>query len=185
MRRCLALCAAVLVLCFAVVGNAAEAPKDGGHGFAVTPFSAAGGGFTGSGTLLVGVRARLLRHTPVGIELGTITGYPVIVGFNASGLLYLVSVKSFRMHLNLGVAVLASPFTSPEVPRRTELTLGTGVELDLPFRKIPLTATLDYRAFLPDPAKVPLYFGDYGAAIYREAFKGGQIWFGLGWRFSL
>lgn len=184
MRRCIALCTAALVLLLASGSNAADASKDDGHGFVVAPMVATGGGFTGSGTLLVGVRTRFLRYAPLGLEAGAIVGYPVIVGCGFSGLLYLVSVKTFRLHVNMGATVFAKHLTSPEVPRAYDLTIGTGVEWDLPLRNLPLTATLDYRAFLPDPTKVPLYFGDFAAAIYREALFGGAIWLGLAYRFS-
>jgi hypothetical protein len=183
MRRYFALCVAALALLLASGSNAAEVPDDG-RGFVFAPMVATGGGFTGSGTLLVGVRTRFLRYAPLGLEAGAIVGYPVIAGCGFSGLLYLVSVKSFRLHVNMGATVFAKPLTSPEVSRAYDLTIGTGVELDLPLWKLPLTATLDYRAFLPDPTKVPLYFGDFAAAIYREAFFGGAIWLGLAYRFS-
>lgn len=184
MRRFVAFCAMASVFLFASAPEAAEAPYDDGHGFVVAPMVAAGGGFTGSATAFVGARARFLRHTPIGIEAGAIMGYPVIIGGGFSGLLYLVSVKSFRLHVNMGATVFAKPLTSPEATRAYDLTIGTGLEWDL-LKNRPFTATLDYRAFLPDPTKVPLYFSDFAAAIYREAFFGGAIWLGLAYRFSL
>lgn len=152
--------------------------------------AAVGGGVPGV-TAFWSARFGWLNRTPVALEFSVFAGYPVGAGVNPSLVFYFFHNDYLRLHMNLGVAISAEPFTSPEVRRAWDMTIGTGVELDLPpdiliqpLKGLPFMLSLEYRAFLPNPTTVWLRYGDFARAIYRDALLGGQLWLGVGFHFS-
>lgn len=188
-----ALLSAVVLTAIFVCGTrpvAASVWPDKPSGVSAQFVSALGGGVPGA-TAFWSARFGWLNRTPIALEFSAFAGYPVGGGVNPSVVFYFFHNDWLRFHVNLGIAISAEPFTSPEVPRAWDMSIGTGVELDLPpdilippLKGLPLTLTLEYRAFLPNPTTIGLLYGDFARAIYRDALLGGQLWLGVGFHFS-
>ncbi len=139
---------------------------------------AAGGGYPAtSGGVFLAARVRYLPTTPFALEFNLYAPY----GFGLAFILDVYRSERLRIHaFDLGFFE-DLPFwkvNHSEVQRFFDLTVGCGVEWKVYGRHI---VALDYRAFLPDPTKVPFNYGNYSLVFYRDAFAGGQIWLGYVW----
>ncbi len=141
---------------------------------------AAGGGYPAkSGGVLLAARLRYLPNTPFALEFNLYAPY----GFGLAFLLDVYRNDRVRIHaFDLGFFenIPWLRVNNPQVDRFFDLTLGAGIEWNVYGRHI---VSLDWRAFLPDPTKVPFRYGNYTVPIYRDAIAGGQIW--LGYIFDL
>jgi len=87
-----------------------------------------------------------------------------------------------RLHL-LDVGLFyasAAPVTVQRLERRWDLTLGAGMEIDLPSR---LSLTADVRLFAPlDVFGVVTQHGDAARLVGEEIARGAQLWTGISYR---
>jgi len=143
---------------------------------------AIGGGYPVSGVsggLFLAARLRYLPSTPFALEVNLYAPY----GFGLGWLLDVYRSDRLRIHaFDLGVFenMPWAKVSHSEVDRFFDVTLGCGVEWNVTGRHI---LSLDWRAFLPDPTKVPFRYGNYSVPFYLDALAGGQIW--LGYIFDL
>lgn len=94
---------------------------------------------------LVGLRLKSER-AHLGLDVGTNFAY----GLSASLLVYPYVGEFTSWHLNAGaLAFGARTFANASVPRKWDLTLGTGLEFRLPIRWLSITA--DYRYAVANP----------------------------------
>lgn len=123
-------------------------------------------------------RLQAPKYTPCGLEASFLPGYGAGVNLTFT----MLHIGRFYWHaVDPGLFWdIWHPVSVAVVPRTWDLTLGTGLDFRV-WRRLSLTA--DWRVFLPSPFQVITSYGDFSRLIYREAFQGGQAWFGASWSF--
>lgn len=127
-----------------------------------------------SNTYTINIVARIRHHrTPFAFEQTIIIPH----GLMSSLLLDVWRGDRWRAHLDLGVFVpiRGQHLSVKTVNRSWDIVPGLGAEV-MVRKKIVVTA--DWRIFLPDPTTIPQTYGDFVRPIYKEAQRGGQLWFG-------
>lgn len=139
----------------------------------------AGSDAAGHTNLTTALRFQYPRAVSLGLELFAMMPY----GFGAN--LHIAGLHTERLSLrflDLGFFYGREP-TNRWVEHDWSLVLGAGMEYrfilqDHHARYAQII--LDYRAFLPDPGSVLMFYGDFGREIYLGALRNGQIIFGVG-----
>lgn len=128
-------------------------------------------------TLALNAFARI-RHprTPFGFEQALVVPH----GMLSALLLDAWRAERWRVHVNLGVFVpVAKRYLSTEaIDRSWDAVAGLGAEAMVRKR---LAVTADWRVFLAAPTSIPWIYGDFTRSVYKEAQRGGQLWFGASW----
>jgi len=140
---------------------------------------AAGGGYPGSGGVFLAARLRYLPKIPFALEINLYAPY----GFGIAFPLDVYRGERLRIHaFDLGVFedLPWLKVSHSEVDRFFDVTIGCGIEWNVFGDHV---FSLDWRAFLADPSKVPFRYGNYAVPLYKDALAGGQIW--LGYVFDL
>lgn len=130
-------------------------------------------------TWILGTRAGLPRWTDLQLELNMVIPH----GFGVNIVWNVFHSKYFRLHL-LDPGVFAnvwSPASTQNFPREVDMTMGAGLDLRI---WETITITTGVRWFFPNPFDYMGKYGHFIIPVYREALQGGQIWFGLSWRFG-
>lgn len=169
---------AILVLLIAI--PAASFAKDRNYGRAGWSYIVgAGSDAVGRVSLINALRFQYPRITSLGLEVFVMMPY----GFGAN--LQVAGFHTERVSLrlmDLGFFYGREP-TNRWVEHEWSLILGAGMEYRF-FLRGPgaryAQLTLDYRAFLPDPGSVLMFYGDFGRDIYLGALRHGQIILGGG-----
>ncbi len=126
------------------------------------------------------LRLRYLPQTPFGLEVSLL----VPNGVGANLILDVYRGERLRIHaIDLGIFRAFNDelrLTRPEVKRDFDISLGLGLEYDFALGG---TLAVDWRVFLPDPTRIPFYYGAYALDIYRDSLIGSQLWISCGWKF--
>ena len=130
-------------------------------------------------SLTTALRFQYPRVTSLGLELFAIMPY----GYGAN--LHVAGIHTERLSLrfiDIGFFYGREP-TNRWVEHEWSLVLGAGLEYRFFLRGNGARYAqliLDYRAFLPDPGSVLMFYGDFGRDIYLGALRNGQIILGGG-----
>ncbi len=171
----------IAVLCLLALPAKAAAEKRGFEGmFGVGIGAGPGAAENAFVSYPLTLRLRYLPQTPFGLELNLL----VPNGAGANLLLDVYRGERLRVHaFDLGIF---KPFSQElavvrtDVKRDFDITLGIGLEYDFALGG---TLAVDWRVFLPDPTRIPFYYGAYAMNIYRDALIGSQLWISCGWKF--
>lgn len=139
----------------------------------------AGSDRIGNISLITGLRFQYPRVVSLGLEVFAMMPYGLGIDIQVAGL----SARSFSLRLmDIGFFYGREP-GNRWVEHSWSLILGAGME----YRFFLYGAgaryaqlTLDYRAFLPDPGSVLMFYGDFGRDIYLGALRDGQFVIGAG-----
>jgi len=165
-----------LFLLAVLAATSAAAPAIAAEsGFERRVVLAAGGGYPAtSGGVFLAARLRYLPKVPFALELNLYAPY----GFGIAFPLDVYRGDRLRVHaFDLGVFenMPWAKVSHSEVDRFFDVTIGCGVEWNVYGKHV---VSVDWRAFLADPTKVPFNYGNYALKLYKEALIGGQLWLG-------
>lgn len=138
-----------------------------------------GSDISGHISLTPSLRFQYPRVSSLGVELFAMMPYGLGANLHIAG----IHTERFSLRLlDLGFFYGREP-GNRWVEHDWSLVLGAGMEYRFLLhgegaRYAQLI--LDYRAFLPDPGSVLMFYGDFGREIYLGALRNGQIIFGGG-----
>lgn len=139
----------------------------------------AGSNRAGNISLNTGLRFQYPRVTSLGLEVFAMMPYGMGIDIQIAGL----STRAFSLRLmDIGFFYGREP-GNRWVEHSWSLILGAGMEYRFFLHGAGARyaqLTLDYRAFLPDPGSVLMFYGDFGRDIYLGALRDGQFIIGTG-----
>ena len=117
-----------------------------------------------------------LSHERVFLALEASLVAPYGIGVNL--LMYVYNGPRISVHI-IDPGVFYSwggmEISAPSMPRAFDISAGAGMEVHVTDQ---VAITLDWRVFLPNPARVIPDYADFGLRAFGEALKGGQVCLG-------
>jgi len=149
-------------------------------------YAGVGTNFQFAGNLNLGLRLRLLKYCPFGLEITAMAPY----GLEMAAPLYFLKTEHLKLHVILpyaGVRLFKTPqrisvrWMTMDIP---DIVVGLGAEWRWDLRRFRrgfnyITVNADWRAFIPEPFTMHQTFGDHTTKLIKQSLKESELWLGI------